>query len=151
MKDVVLGTACLLVGVVIGYFGSTKTVTIEVEKEKVVEKIVELQGTPVTVKSVDNVEDLRLSKENAVNAVITFDKEVPNGYGLLVVDLKDGTWIKMKMTDNHGPGFKWGGPVTKLHSKWTPKLNSEPAALVGCTARFYSSDFPPEVLSKMSK
>ena len=83
---------------------------------------------------------------NAVNAVIVFDKEVPNGYGLLVVDLKKGGIAKLKMMDNHGKGFKWGGPVNKLYSQWTPHPDSEPAELIGCTARFYSSDFPPEVL-----
>lgn len=148
MKTAICSLLALFVGVAIGYFGKKP---VEVEKEKVVEKIVEKEyaGTPVTIKAVDNIEDQRFNKEspkNTVSAAFTFDHEVPNGYGLLVVDLKSGGSIKVKLTDNHGPGFKWGGPVTKLTGSWTPKSNTEPGHLVGCNARFYSSDFPPEVL-----
>lgn len=148
MKTAICSLLALFVGVAIGFFGKSP---VEVEKEKIVEKVVEKEfaGTPVTIKAVDNVEDLRFNKEsprNTVNANIAFDKEVPNGFGLLVVDLKSGGFIKVKLQDNHGPGFKWGGMVTKLPAQWTPKSNTEPGHLVGCNARFYSSDFPPEVL-----
>ena len=131
---------CLLLGVAIGYFGRTPT-------ENVVEKVVvESAGIPVKVVTVEGVQDLRPERE-AVNAVVVFDKEVPNGYGLLVLDRKSGGITKLKMTDNHGPNFKWGGPVDRLHTQFSPKtVGLEANDFVGCTARFYSSDFPPEVL-----
>lgn len=147
MKDVILGTVCLFLGVAIGYFGSTPKTVVE-EKIVEVEKIVEMHGVPVNIKAVEGVHDLRPTRD-AVDAQVVFDKEVPNGYGLLVVDLKSGGYVKLKMMNNQGPNLKWGGPVNKLLTQWSPKqLGIEANDIINCTARFYSSDFPPEVLKK---
>ena len=154
MKEVILGTVCLLAGVLIGRFTTTPTTVTSEPIEKIVEKIVEkpvevqVHGTPVKIMAMEGVEDLRPAR-NAVNATVVFDKEVPNSYGLLVVDLKHGGKVKLKITDNHGPGFNWGGPVSRLHTQFSPKqLGLEANDFAGLTARFYSSDFPPELWKK---
>ena len=151
MKYAIVALIALFAGFGIGWIGSTAGVKLPPPDEPKIEVKAEEKApdyAPVKITAVDNVKDFRFDKEpkNSVSAAITFDKEVPNGYGLLVVDLKSGGSIKIKMTDNHGPGFKWGGPVSKLNGTWTHKSNTEPGHLVGCTARFYSSDFLPEVL-----
>ena len=153
MKEFILSTVCLIIGALIGRFTVEPSV---VENEKIVEKekIVtvtiekEIHGCPVKIVAMQEIQDLRPAR-NAVNAAVVLDKEVPNSYGLLVVDLKTGGFVKLKITDNQGPGFRWGGPVNKLNTQWSPKiLNMEPSDFAGCTARFYSSDFPPEVLKR---
>lgn len=69
MKTAICSLLALFVGVAIGYFGKKP---VEVEKEKVVEKIVEKEyaGTPVTIKAVDNIEDQRFNKESPKNTVM---------------------------------------------------------------------------------
>lgn len=138
MKEVILGTVCILFGVLIGrltHFSSTPEPT-------------ENAAVPVKIVALEGMTDNRPAKDN-VDAMVVFDKEVPNGYGLLVVDLKHGGFVKLKLTNTHGQNVKWGDPINRLHTQFSPKqLGLEPTDFPGRTARFYSSDFPPEVLRK---
>lgn len=147
MKEFVLGTFCLFFGVAVGYFGRSPAEKTVVE-EKIVEKVVTVNDAPVIkINAVQGIEDLRPGKD-AVNAVLVFDKEVPNGYGLIVLDVNNGK-VKVKVTNQQGPGMKWGAPIDRLHAQFSPKqLGVEVNDLIGRSGRFYSSDFPPEVLHK---
>lgn len=72
-KDFILGLFCLLFGVAVGYFDTEKVI--------VEEKIVQVNDAPVVkITTAQGIEDLRPGID-AVNVVLVFDKEIPNGYG----------------------------------------------------------------------
>jgi len=89
-------------------------------------------------------------KEDILNATLVFDKPVPNGEGLLVVDLADGRAARIGLLrvykDVEGKPVDLGRPTTRLEAQWFPvKDRVQPDDLKGRPARFYSHDFPPEV------
>jgi hypothetical protein len=92
----------------------------------------------------------KLAKEDIINASLVFDKPVPNGEGLLVVDLADGRAARIGLLrvyqDTEGKAVDLGRPTTRLEAQWFPvKDKLQPDDLKGRPARFYSHDFPPEV------
>jgi hypothetical protein len=84
-----------------------------------------------------------------MNATFQFDKTVPNGAAALYVDLGDGRRFRVNLwpreSDSHGKHVDLGQPTDIFDGQW-PLKDGKPAAadFDNKSARFYSSEFPPE-------
>jgi hypothetical protein len=99
---------------------------------------------------ITGLENTRKSTEDTVTAMLVFDKEVPNGEGLLVVDLPDGRAARIGVLrvyqDPDGKRVDVGQPTRRLLAQWFPERDKvQPEDLKDRSARFYSHDYPPEV------
>jgi hypothetical protein len=104
----------------------------------------------VTIADVQKV--MAVEGRDIANAVLVFDKPVPNGEGTLVVDLANGSKAQLNLVmpiDKDPSTNKLVDPgqlTTRLNLQWAPKADMVTAdQMKGRPARFYSHDFPPEV------
>lgn len=79
---------------------------------------------------------------------VFFDKSIRNGFGKAYISLKDGRNIELELqrvdaTDHEMNPPRAGEPTDHLQAYWSPTLRGFDAqALIGCTARVYSNDYP---------
>ena len=93
---------------------------------------------PVVITHVHNVKD----NVGCTNAILKFNRQIPNDDGLIVVDLQNGDKIKInvwRVKENLHKSLV-------LETQWNSRqIGIQAADLKGCTARFYSANFPPEL------
>jgi len=86
---------------------------------------------------------------DAINALIVFDKKVPNGGATLVVDISPALKARLSLWPvSEGPDgnrVKIGALTDRLRVQWSPSKDAVSAEqLEGRSARFYSHEYPPE-------
>jgi hypothetical protein len=105
----------------------------------------------VVVKVADVVNVKPVSGRPIMNATLVFDKTVPNGPAALYVDLADGRSFRINLwpitLDAQNKHVDLGQPTNRLDAQWSTAPADNPPSITdlkGRSARFYSSDFPPE-------
>jgi hypothetical protein len=105
----------------------------------------------VVVKVADIVNATPVSSRHIMNATFVFDKPVPNGPAALYVDLADGRSFRINLwpisQDPQGKHLDLGQPTNRLDAQWSTAADDHAPSITemkGRSARFYSSDFPPE-------
>jgi hypothetical protein len=86
---------------------------------------------------------------DSTTATVVFDNAVPNGEGLLVVDLDDGRRVRASLLlidmDADKKRVPRGQLTSRLKITWSPKRDGfTELNLIGRPGRVYSRDYPPE-------
>jgi len=88
--------------------------------------------------------------DDRINASLHFSSKVPNGRGLLVIQLDDGRKVQLDVDfmtlDADGKRLPKGRPTDTLQAQWSPaEKGFGPLNLRNVKAQLFSNDYPPNL------
>ena len=105
----------------------------------------------VEARIVDVIRRREITRGNVIDVTLTFDKQVPNGTGTMIVASPGFATARVSLFPQTNPdkrSLDLGRPTDVFDTRWNPgnaETNFSPFVLIGKTVRIYSDDFPPQV------